>query len=251
MKRTIVKICLFFFIPICTAQITASYVYNSNQAITEVHHDTTSTFYRLDKVGNRVLDSVSSAPAVFLPITWLEFTANGHTDSQRYSKLNWQITEETKVDLFEVQWITDANTWHPVDSVTAQNGQTHYSSTHRFPEPFMGRNYYRLKQWDKNGQSSFSDIRVVVFKDTRQVQLNLIPNPADGLVTIKISGKNLGVYENIKVFTFTGIEVAPEITKLGKNHWQLNTSTLPAGSYLVEVKDRFDTEILIEQLIVE
>jgi len=58
-------------------------------------------------------------------------------------------------------------------------GKTTYQSLDR--EPMKGINIYRLKQIDLDGRFSYSNLVSIVWKERAEIQL--FPNPSDGLVS--------------------------------------------------------------------
>lgn len=94
--------------------------------------------------------------ASLLPVAWGGFTAKA---AQEGIHLQWHTLTEVGTDRFEVEHSTDGRTFHALAQVSAAGHSEmarHYAHTHRTPVP--GTNYYRLRQRDTDGQSSYSTV---------------------------------------------------------------------------------------------
>ncbi|MBC7651633.1 MAG: T9SS type A sorting domain-containing protein, partial [Deinococcales bacterium] len=90
--------------------------------------------------------------------------------------LQWLTANEVNNDYFNVQFSNDgSNGWTTIGKVNAGNGN--YSFLHT--SPVFGSNYYRLQQVDKDGRTSYSEVRMVQFGSTPSIA-KLYPNPITG-----------------------------------------------------------------------
>lgn len=113
-----------------------------------------------------------------LPVEWLTFEA---VKNNRVSDLYWSTASETNNDYFEVQRSVDTENWEKI-GIVAGAGNTSYQMDYIFTDvnPYIGINYYRIKQVDFDGNSSYSDIRAVSFTG----EMMLVPNPSNGNFTV-------------------------------------------------------------------
>lgn len=92
-----------------------------------------------------------------LPVTWLSFNASA--TNPNHVQLDWSTASENNSDYYVIQRSSDANNWEEVDRVVAvgnSNVITNYQATDN--HPYIGKSYYRLQQFDFNGEYNFSEI---------------------------------------------------------------------------------------------
>jgi hypothetical protein len=101
--------------------------------------------------------------------------------------------------------------------------------------PYAGVSYYRLKQTDFDGKTSYSGIRAVNFK--RGIKLLIYPNPAKNNVTVEIEGG-----EKMKVMIKNSLGQELKIVpRIEKNHFVYDTSNLSNGIYFVVITGKGKT----------
>jgi hypothetical protein len=111
-----------------------------------------------------------------LPIRFLRF------DAQKIGQkvaLHWETTRDNTVESYHVEhsgrsaeFVTIAR---DVKNSNTQNENLFFSATH--DTPVIGGNYYRLRLQHKNGSTTYSEIRKVLFEDYNLVKA--LPNPFD------------------------------------------------------------------------
>jgi hypothetical protein len=94
-----------------------------------------------------------------------------------------------------------------------------------------------LKQLDKDGKASFSQIVSIIGGKTNSLQLNAIyPNPVKNSLNVSLESPNAGKVQ-ITITDLNGKKMY-ENTRLitdGNNSLQVNVTTLPSGNYVVKV----------------
>ncbi len=132
--------------------------------------------------GNGCNCSAESGPlSEVLPVTLEKFSGNLHGSE---INLNWTTSSELNADYFEIQHSTDAqnfNSLHQIEALGFSDSNHNYSFRHRDVQ--SEHNYYRLKQYDFNGEFYLSDI-VFVKKALDPNELSIYPNPAFNELTI-------------------------------------------------------------------
>jgi hypothetical protein len=185
------------------------------------------------------LDVSLSACDVVIPVKWLDFTA---TLKNRQSYLEWKVTNEINVSHYEVEYSVDDISFEKLYSVavsTASAFDKTYNKIH--PLPLPGNNYYRIKQVDYDGRSSYSKTINVKLEKGNFVSVN--PNPASDHVTV-LSGYPISL---LQLYNATGQLVKTEKPLSGK--YDLNISSLPAGTYSlrIETNKEWITKKIIKQ----
>jgi hypothetical protein len=120
-----------------------------------------------------------SAP---LPLEWLAFSGrfvNGQVE------LEWVTGREYNTDRFDVERSADGRRFDKISQVAAAGNPT-AATTYRTVDgsPLSGKNYYRIRQVDVDGRSSYS---VVVLVETSGLAgWSVYPNPAHGHFALEI-----------------------------------------------------------------
>jgi len=155
-------------------------------------------------------------------------------------ELNWATASELNNDFFTIERGTDIEKFEKVKIVNGQGTkgtQTNYSEIDE--TPLAGTSYYRLKQTDYDGNSSYSVIRKVEVAAGRP-RFTVYPNPAvDNRFNFELTGANPGDYVPINVLNSAGISVF-ESTFVADQNGRINANvdlgTLSGGLYIVRIK---------------
>ncbi|MBS1651871.1 MAG: T9SS type A sorting domain-containing protein [Bacteroidetes bacterium] len=173
-----------------------------------------------------------------LPITLLSFSA-----SPLNSQVNvtWQTATERNNAYFAVERSTDAVNFTQVATVNAYgNGNAQYEQSYSTidVQPLKGISYYRLKQFDKTGNFTYSNIQAVNFSS--DLKISLYPNPSTGILNIQANE----MYNNaiVRVFSSNGSEVLPA-TKLSSFNGKLDLSNFEPGIFQVIVENNGKTSV--------
>ncbi len=115
-----------------------------------------------------------------LPIELLEFTA---APFGQQVKTNWVTASELNNDYFIVERSSGDGAFMPVGEIDGAGNSTSILRYEFYdPNPLSGISYYRLKQVDFNGQTSYSAVVPVYFE--QQNTVSVYPNPSiDGVFT--------------------------------------------------------------------
>ncbi len=138
--------------------------------------------------------------AIVMPVG---FSAWDVVSSGEEVRLSWTTESETNNDYFAVQHSMDGLIWETLgllEGAGTTSDPHSYSYTDLSPD--KGINYYRLKQVDKNGQSSFSSVRSV--KVSMANEHFISPNPTKAYVYV---GEN----KHVKI---TSVELVDNIGRV-------------------------------------
>lgn len=164
-----------------------------------------------------------------LPVELLYFNARATQD--RTVELGWATATEHDNSHFTIERSADAATWEALMDVPAVGNSTNttiYSEMDRSPLPDLS--YYRLRQVDEDGATTFSDavpVRieephgVVVYPDPAQDVVNVVFNPALGNAQVHLINE-LG-------------QTLPVPTVLKSGNARIDVTSLPDGNYVVMV----------------
>ena len=131
-----------------------------------------------------------------VPLTWLEVEAA--FDPHKKVRVRWQTTSEVNNESFRVERSGDGISFESIAEILATNLENQISNYSYLDEsPLKGTSYYRIKQVDYSGRSSYSEV-VQVTNEANASSFDIFPNPNNS-GTIGLGLTNPGnVY--IKVF---------------------------------------------------
>ncbi|MBC7888979.1 MAG: GH32 C-terminal domain-containing protein [Ferruginibacter sp.] len=119
-----------------------------------------------------------------LPVKWLSFTASPLNETVQ---LHWKVEAEVNNHHFEVERSTDGISFYSI-SLPIAGGNTGMSGNYYFRDdsPVAGKNYYRIKQVDIDGKSTYSAVLYMNLAQKNKASiLQVMQNPAKDNVIIK------------------------------------------------------------------
>jgi pectate lyase len=167
----------------------------------------------------------------------LEFTAfeakKAGTATNPQVNLNWKTAKEENTEKIEVLRKGANDDFVVINTQRTKNtaGEHLYSFVDR--NPLAGENYYQLMQYDKDGKTTSSEVRLVTITDISE-QLNAYPNPTSGLINIKHNAPQVKGIINV-VDTQGQLKTKVVIAK-GQLNTILNLSLFASGFYLLKVE---------------
>ncbi|MEP6646545.1 MAG: T9SS type A sorting domain-containing protein [Saprospiraceae bacterium] len=181
---------------------------------------------------------------ITLPVTWLSFNA---TKEGSTSKLTWSTAQEFNNAGFVVENSIDGVHFEKIGEVTAGNSS---EATHRYSftdsKPFNGKNYYRIRQFDYDGNSDYSQIRTVSFTGIL-FGVRVWPNPVNSTLNIQVP---LGENEKaaLTLYNSTGQIVIRKDYDTGILNATLDVSHVDPGLYSLLVETQ--TGSYVERIVV-
>ncbi len=147
--------------------------------------------------------------------------------------LNWSTISENNNDFFELQRSFDGVTFETFEILSGAGTSQEliqYSTIDYLP--MANLSYYRLKQVDYNGNSSFSAVRAVDFSSN--LSINLFPNPATSSLRITNlpKGSIISIYSINGAFIQHVFSSIVDVSKLAEGMYQF----VIEGPSSVEVK---------------
>gem|GEM_PF-5394825 len=170
--------------------------------------------------------------AVILPLTLFQFRGEVQKDN---NVLYWITDNEINTSHFLIERSANGADFLPMAQRTARgnySGRTEYRLVDSFP--LRGKNYYRIKMWDRDGSFKFSPTTVLE-EQTLVKALIVFPNPVTQSLRIKLNEPANGTIQWM-VYDLTGRRLIAERTNGASQLYQVNVSKLPVGNYVLEVE---------------
>jgi hypothetical protein len=183
------------------------------------------------------------------PVTFLDLDA--HQQGSGIA-INWKTSQELNSDYFEVQRSADGNlAWSSIAKIAAAgNSQVIKAYSSFDASPVSGVNYYRVKQFDKDGKFKYSKIvsvKISTEKTAASVKINPFQNrlsvnfisPVEQVVTarlIDITGKQVGMQK----WTISNGSSSKDFE---------NVAALQKGIYIISVTNALGERILNSKVI--
>ncbi len=170
--------------------------------------------------------------AAILPIELISFTASVINDHN--TLLTWSTAKETNSDYFVLEKSTNRFSSSSLDTIKAQgNSNSLVNYTYTDNSFLNGTAYYRLKQVDNNGSSSYSSIESISNSNN---QISIIPNPSTGIFFINFHKNTTEIY-HIKILNLLGQQVYNVSIEEGEFiSKEIDLSLEEAGIYIIRVE---------------
>jgi hypothetical protein len=187
-----------------------------------------------------------------VPITLLDFKGE---KAGAINKLAWTTSTETNNAGFELQRSADGTNFGKLSFINSKavNGNSNMPLTYSFNDerPLLGNGYYRLKQMDKDGKSSYSPI--VLIKASRVSGLvisSIYPNPVKESLGMAIQSP-INDIVTVVVTDITGKTLLRKqaAVQVGANNLQLDVMQLASGTYFVKLLCSNGCETAVQKFV--
>ena len=166
-----------------------------------------------------------------------ELTAFTTTAKSLDALLTWRTASEKNNDHFDVERSLNGSDFAKIVEVKGQGTSTSATDYARIDAGIgakvNGFVYYRLKQVDTDGTSSYSPVRSVRFGKVA-FGIALFPNPAINATNLDLTALPAGAYQ-VSVLDAAGRVVLTTTLEAGQAH-ALPLNTIASGSYLLLVR---------------
>jgi hypothetical protein len=174
-------------------------------------------------------------PTGTLPVVLISFNAE---KNKSQVDVSWTTASEINSSYYNVLRSTD-NVDFEIINTTNAAGNSNSMLNYSFVDlhPMKGTNYYKLIEYDFDGQSQSSDVVAVEFSNAN-VELSAYPNPTIHSCTFDFQSENGGIYY-LKAYNSTGQEVyAAKVAGIsGSNKFCLGMADLAVGIYHFQLFD--------------
>ena len=181
-------------------------------------------------------DIILTIGAFPLPVELVEFTAKAVNSLD--AVLNWRTASELNNDHFDVERSLNGQEFVKIAQVKGQgntSAATNYAQTDAgIGAKVSGLVYYRLRQVDTDGTTSFSLVRTVAFAKLAAPAISVYPNPATTDTKLDLTQLPVGSYR-VSVLDATGRVVIGTTLEAGLVH-RLDLNALASGTYHVLVQ---------------
>lgn len=170
---------------------------------------------------------------------------NAQLQMNRTVRLNWEAYTDQQHDYFEVQRATDKNS--NFLRIAKLTSLPPYSANDFSPE--TGNNYYRIKEVDKNGGITYSN--VIKINVQNDVVTNIYPNPASKVLSVRLNNFIANRAVTVLVTDAEGRQVLKksQTVQTGSDEIRLDIQRLPNQVYFVRVLGDNGQPLLQEKFI--
>lgn len=149
-------------------------------------------------------------------------------------ELKWSFALSADHDYFEIERSVDGRTFERIaKDATKKTSYTYLDKN----IPLVDVVYYRVKQYDRNGSSFYSETKSINIAYTNEI-VHLYPVPSSSQIYVTYRSAAPGVI-GVQLINSSGVVVKQywrNVSK-GSNNMEMNTQTLPAGNYFIRVND--------------
>ena len=187
------------------------------------------------------------SPDPALPVELSQFTA---WNAGAKNTLQWVTQSELNNDRFEVERSADGHSFERIGTVKGA-GTSVVPLTYFWNDetPLIGVNYYRLRQVDDDGTTSFSNV-VAVLVEGKMGEARFFPNPVQGSLTYQFNA------QQNKQLTLRMTDVLGRVlqdwtynTQIGINTEVLDLSAFAAGTYSITVYNEQGEVLHTERIV--
>jgi len=173
-----------------------------------------------------------------LPISLSSFTGE---KSGNKNVLHWVSTQEINTQYFDIERSIDGVEFTKIGEVNAAgNSAINVRYNYNDNAALAGINYYRLKEWDKDGKYNVSNI-ISIDNSIKNNEVIVYPNPVKDKLTLLFSD-NLTKHQ-AQLLTITGQVLAETFTN------NMDLKNIPNGMYIV--RTAIGTDIVNKKIIVQ
>ncbi len=168
------------------------------------------------------------------PVTFLGLKATKTSNNQVL--VSWKTATEQDNDHFEIERSANGADFSTVLGSVAARGNSNELVSYNFTDanPLQKWNFYRIRQVDRDGRSSYSNIASLQFTKPNSI-VQLYPNPSNGVVILEYSAP-VAEKLHISIIDNKGAEVKRIAANAmaGLNRTKIDISSLSSGIYLMK-----------------
>ncbi len=167
-------------------------------------------------------------------------------------KVEWDISNDKKVNTYEVQRSVNGQPFNTIGIVTGRRSNFSQSYNWLDQSPVTGANSYKIHAIETDGRDFYSNTVTIIFDGNNNAGIKVFPNPVrNQLINLQLNNIEKGQY-TMRLLSMSGKEVLNK----GINHpggsagVTINISAkLPAGMYILQLANgssNFTQKIILE-----
>lgn len=177
-----------------------------------------------------------------LPVTLVDY--NAKLNSNGSVALTWKTAEEVNNDYFLLERSTDGKTFSKVTTIVAKGDNAAYSYTDNVA--FNGTVYYRLTQFDTNGNSQELGVKAVNLSLSENETI-VFPNPNNGDKFYVKATPSARASAKVSLYNTVGQQIFSTQAKATDGIFEVTLSQKPAtGIYLIKIDGQFVGKLAIK-----
>jgi len=191
------------------------------------------TYFEIEVSGFSEISVAFPSNGQTLPVTWNK--VEGQLKNGR-AEIKWSTSSESNTQKFELE-----HSWNAIDFVKIfETPAAGYSTTEKVygylhTGVVWGRNYYRIKQVDRDGRLSYSSV-VSIQKWEGGAALKVWPNPVQDRVTISFAEE--ATKTSWRLYSLQGQLLREGLVPDGAKQYAIAFGTIKAGLYLLQIVDQ-------------
>ncbi|MEL7532505.1 MAG: T9SS type A sorting domain-containing protein, partial [Bacteroidota bacterium] len=183
------------------------------------------------------------------PVEWLDFTAELTAEAR--VQLDWFTAAEINNDYFSIERSADGKRFTEIGQTAASTAQKTVNA-YAFVDaaPLRGTSYYRIRQIDFDGASTYSKM-VLVKNIARREGLLAYPNPAKDLLNVAVSSVEAGRAQLILADQQGRVLLEKNLTLPAgaETIITLQMSHLPAGMYQLRLRNEDSAKVYYQKVV--
>lgn len=179
-----------------------------------------------------------------LPIDLVSFTVK--EVGGKYFRLNWVTVTENNNDYFNIERSADAINFESIKTINGAGNSVQVLNYSTIDDmPLNGMAYYRLKQTDYNGETSYSTVKALKFNRRDDFVFEIYPNP----FSVQTTFQTTEVLKNASIIVYNSNgQVVKEIKNISGKKVNLDRENLSNGLYFINLVQ--DSQVMASSKLV-
>ena len=147
--------------------------------------------------------------------------------------LDWATSYEVNNDYFNIERSNDGANFNSISTIYgAGNSAQNLSYSAIDDKPLNGISYYRLRQTDYDGETSYSNLKAIEFNTMNQFVYDIYPNPFSD-ATVFYTTESL---EDVRIIVYNSYgQVVNQINNISGQTFTLHRENLSSGLYFINL----------------
>jgi hypothetical protein len=191
-----------------------------------------------------VTESINVTTNCTLPIVMVDFTVAKHDQG---AILNWETATEINSSYYIIERSRDGKTFDAIGKVNAV-GNSHNLVEYSYVDPTIEAciTYYRIVEYDKDGSSSYSEVKAIV-QSGGLSDFVIVPNPSNGIFVIILDHDYMDSYD-VTITNSIG-QIILEDKGLTSSINKIDISSFATGIYYLQI--HLNDSVTIKKIIKE